>query len=228
MKTISISTSLITFAAIIGFAGGSASAADLGGGRTVVSQPPDFSRPSAQSDDLWAGFYAGVGVGYTIGENGFNDNGTSFSDHVLGSVFAGYNWRLGRLVYGLEGEVGLGSLGTATMPGFGAVSTDVDWQGTLRARVGLLVTPSLLVFATAGGSYAGLSFTDSVSASTDSQNFFGYQVGLGAEWKMTDRLSLRFDYNYNDLGSGDVTLANVTNTFEPTFHTLRLGLSFKF
>jgi outer membrane immunogenic protein len=84
----------------------------------------------------------------------------------------GYNWQLGRFVYGLETDFSGTSVSSSTsfansvgISGFpanvihviGAASEKLDYLGTVHARTGFLVTPPLLVYATGGLGYGNVS-----------------------------------------------------------------------
>jgi opacity protein-like surface antigen len=47
--------------------------------------------------------------------------------------------------------------------GSDSVTADVNWLGTVRARLGYLVTPNLLLYATGGLAYGGVSASDSLA-----------------------------------------------------------------
>jgi outer membrane immunogenic protein len=82
----------------------------------------------------------------------------------FGGAQLGYNWQFGRnWVAGIEADFdgadlkGSGSSGVnmAGRPNFGTLteSQKVEWFGTLRARLGVLLTNNLLLFATGGLAY---------------------------------------------------------------------------
>src|SRR5215207_7331741 len=122
----------------------------------------------------WAGPYVGVQVGYGWGDE--NDN-QSFNfpepdpepadefdmDGFLGGVHAGYNWQMGALVLGVEGDVEFSTyegdtdfLYESTDPDIiasGNLSMESDWQASLRLRAGFAVD-RLLVYATGGVAFA--------------------------------------------------------------------------
>ena len=92
-------------------------------------------------------------------------------------------------------------------------SRSVDWLATARARAGYLVNPTAFLYLTGGlavgevrsdASYTGLvdqGIPTLVSVSADSRETqVGYAVGGGAEAALTDRLSVRAEYLYVDLG----------------------------
>jgi opacity protein-like surface antigen len=47
--------------------------------------------------------------------------------------------------------------------GIDSVTANVNWLGTVRARLGYLVTPNLLLYATGGVAYGGVSASDSLT-----------------------------------------------------------------
>jgi outer membrane immunogenic protein len=157
------------------------------------------------------------------------------SSGFIGGVQAGYNYQWGsNFVVGLEADLqgsgvrGRGSfagLGTASLQGvsdtvLSAVEHEktVDWLGTLRGRVGYLVTPTLLAYATGGLAYGGVSanttiaqgwsgnFVGPVFQTTGGLGGFsdvrlGWTVGGGLEWMFAPNWSVKGEYLYYDLGS---------------------------
>ena len=108
------------------------------------------------------------GVSLTTGTGGGRD--------LDGGVFGGqlgYNWQTGNWVLGIEtdaqwtGQKGsttvlcpvVGCFPTAVAAGTGvgaALSDKLEWFGTFRGRGGVLVTPSVLLYATGGLAYGSL------------------------------------------------------------------------
>lgn len=157
--------------------------------------------------------------------NALNTNGRGF----IGGGQIGYNWQVARTwVVGIETDFqgvdlkGSGSgTGTASnvvgIPfvgqGFGTERT--DWLGTVRGRVGLTPTPSLLVYATGGLAYGRVETSASFSGSfptnptpasgatsiSQSSVRTGYTVGGGFEWMFAPRWSVKAEYFYYDLGT---------------------------
>lgn len=174
--------------------------------------------PTTQSD-RWSGPYIGLIAGAAIGRTNnvvacsasgflcdpthFPQNGATLSATASGSksdvaftggILAGYNWRLGRFVYGVESDVsslhlslttggrasslnpGLNNGGVPPVPVVATVGTtaDMNWLATFRGRIGYLASPDLLVYGT-----GGLALTrQAVSYSyTDNWIFNGGAVG---------------------------------------------------
>ena len=91
----------------------------------------------------------------------------------------------------------------------------IDWLSTLRGRVGYLITPSLLGYATGGLAFGGVTGQTSINqnlvstvpnlqASNAVGRYanvqVGWTVGAGMEWMFSPDLSLKAEYLYYDLG----------------------------
>jgi outer membrane immunogenic protein len=147
----------------------------------------------------------------------------------IGGGQVGYNWQLGeRYVIGLEADIqGLaGASNSGSVTGFNQItatnlyaatataSKSLDYLGTVRARVGFLFTPTLLVYATGGLAYGGTNLSTSFlgsdtlgttlaasGSSSYSDTGVGWTVGGGLEWLFQPRWSAKVEYLYYDLGS---------------------------
>lgn len=204
-------------------------AADLGGGpvRPLDGTPRQGYRPLAI--EQWTGLYLGGTLGYGFGATDVTGGSGSFdldTNGGVGTIFAGYNWQAGRAVLGIEMDVGTGYLDDSTGVGPGLVSSELNVMGSLRARAGMLVTPAFLVYGTAGLAIANFDFR--ANSVTASETLYGYQVGAGTELMITPNWTFRMEYLYTDLGAESVNHGGITNSYDPDFHTVRAGLSFKF
>jgi outer membrane immunogenic protein len=207
---------------------GLASAADLGGGPKLP--PPE---PNAYVSPLdtarWTGAYLGLSYGYATGDTAVTGaGGNSQIDQTggIGTLYGGYNWQLGNIVLGLEGDVGTGNYGGSEGNGANEVSADLNTIASARARAGVLLTPAFLVYATGG--FAWGDFDIKSNGVTQSDWLSGYQIGAGTELNVSGPWALRLEYIYTDLDSQTLTTGGATNTFDPDFHTVRAGVSFKF
>jgi outer membrane immunogenic protein len=198
-------------------------AADLGRGPAVTPEPYEY-RPPAEYG-RWNGFYLGLTYGYATGWTDVANGGSAFDIDMTGgngTVFAGYNWQLGNAVAGLEADIGIGNYGGSEND----VSGEINSFGSIRGRLGYLLTPSFLLYGTAGFAYGDFDF--SVNGDTQSELFTGYQVGAGTELKFSEPWALKLEYVYTDFGSETLSHNGIANTYEPDFHTVRAGLSYKF
>lgn len=192
-------------------------------------------------------------------------------DGFLGGAQIGYNFQTGGLVLGVETDIQGSAIkrnGAAVgfsnnyfgfpLPVFGGsakVSGGVDFLGTLRARVGYAVTPSLLVYATGGLAYgqtrlnySGFSMHPVVGAAniiggavSSSKFSVGYTLGGGAEYALTSNWSIKGEYLYYDLGRQSASFGAcapppiiagacsvATASVRNNGHIVRAGLNYKF
>lgn len=214
----------------------SASAADLGPYRqgSIKDAPPPpmvYARPFS-----WTGLYVGAQVGYGWGTTdaksgpltGFDQTYSYDTNGWLGGGHLGYNWQFQNLVYGIETDLeasgvsgrGVGSLGLTH-------GTDLGWQGSTRGRLGIAYDRTLF-YATAGIAYGDVKIDKGFASYSDIRT--GWTAGAGVEHAISDRMTLRLEYRYTDLGSSSFnsTAVNSMDKSETDFHAVRAGVSFKF
>jgi outer membrane immunogenic protein len=233
---------------LAGIGSTAALAADMGG-RTPYTKAPAMMAPVAS----WSGFYIGGNVGYGWGDGGshavFPPTDFAFLDAslntkpkgVIGGGQIGYNWQTDSLLIGLEADLqGSGMKGTASQspllvpngsPDLQAgtsVDSKLSWFGTVRGRIGVTVTPDLLLYGTGGLAYGSVSasqaaFENTVnfatSASTN-QTVTGWAAGAGAEWMLAHNWSVKAEYLHVDLGLVSTTSLVVGNASHPVFSTV--------
>jgi outer membrane immunogenic protein len=198
--------------------------------------------PAVAPISNWSGLYVGGNLGYGWGDGNtdvsflptpelFGDNNTSLrarSSGVTGGAQFGYNWQIGSLVTGLEADIqGSGIKGSALAALTGAnqgeiISTEhkLSWFGTIRGRLGVTVTPDLVLYGTGGLAYGRVDASanwrfdpeQGQAPASVSKTKVGWTAGAGAEWMFARNWSAKLEYLYVDLGSasaiGDET-ANV-------------------
>jgi outer membrane immunogenic protein len=204
----------------------------------------------------WTGGYIGVHAGYLSGDTDYDvtSNGFGFgfpSDSVdvkggFGGVQVGYNFQSGSFVYGIEADFSLsGADGFFTPNDDDGYAVDLDWFGTARLRAGAAFD-RLLVYGTGGLAVGRASMTlgdvdlpgpvfdPGTGIAEDSDTAFGWTAGAGAEYAFTDRLTFKAEYLYVDLSSlkfngFDTATGNaVVADADTDFHTVRVGLNYKF
>jgi outer membrane immunogenic protein len=259
MKRIVLATALVALGSA------SALAADL--------PPRGYNKaPAMAAATNWSGLYIGGNVGYGWG-NGNTDftflpaaaaesaNATldTKPEGVIGGAQIGYNWQMGSLVTGLEADIqGAGIKGTAApsqiiatdgganVPGdFLSSNERLSWFGTVRGRLGVTVTPDLLLYATGGLAYghvdasANAHFTNSTNPldfpGSVSKTRAGWAAGAGTEWMFARNWSAKLEYLYVDLGSQSaIGNSSVDPLFKVgyTWHTkeniVRAGVNYHF
>jgi outer membrane immunogenic protein len=192
-----------------------------GGSSTDVTTVPGFINAAVLSPTGIAhatDYATGANAGLPVRNTGF-----------AGGAQVGYNWQFSSFVAGLETDIqgfsGAKSSGSVTnlaqtALGESPVSVTVsggskiDYLGTLRGRVGYLLTPSLLGYATGGLAYGGVQSHASIfgfetvpsgignafTSGSFSTTRVGWTLGAGVEWMFWQNWSVKGEYLYYDLG----------------------------
>jgi outer membrane immunogenic protein len=219
---------------------GSIQAADL----PMREAPPPYQPPPLFS---WTGFYLGAQIGYAWGTDSFTAtapifgsfaNDSSTPNGVVGGAHVGYNYQIGQIVAGIEGDVdGTGYSGTRNA-GFATVSTTIPVQGSLRARLGVALDRALL-YVTGGAAFAAIDteYGTFVGLDTFNRTRTGWTIGGGIEYALLTNWSLRAEYRYADYGSlRDFPIASLAPLFglgtfvqhHETQHAIRAGVTYRF
>jgi outer membrane immunogenic protein len=154
------------------------------------------------------------------------------SSGFIGGGQIGYNWQFGdRYVAGFEADIQgiVDARGSDTRtivvalpvplfaPGNVAQTTlsatkSIDYLGTVRGRLGYLVSPTLLGYGTGGLAYGGVHSSASTfqsrngpvvpfgAANSFSDTRIGWTAGGGGEWMFMRNWSAKVEYLYYDLG----------------------------
>jgi outer membrane immunogenic protein len=217
----------VAISAIAGIS--AASAADLPA-RTYTKAPvmvdPGFN---------WSGFYLGANVGYSWGSARNSDTlsvgttgaivasstGRNNVNGVIGGGQVGYNWQASNWLFGLETDIqGSGERGSSSLVCVGCsddgsnitanLTQRLNWFGTFRGRIGILATPTVLLYGTGGLAYGqvqtGGSVTGNIGLLTDtlpgtSSTRAGWTLGAGVEGQISGNWTAKLEYLYMDLGS---------------------------
>ncbi|MFY9628205.1 MAG: outer membrane beta-barrel protein, partial [Methylocystis sp.] len=123
-------------------------------------------------------------------------------------------------IQGIAGSSGTTNAGLASGPvsGFPAnnyvaslqTTKNIGYLGTVRGRIGYLVTPTLLVFGTGGLAYGGATLTTTLweniagpsallpygGSSNYSDTLAGWAAGGGVEWMFLPNWSAKLEYLY--------------------------------
>lgn len=239
--------------------GSNAVAADL----PIIA--PVYSTPLYDWNGFYAGVNGGYGGGvfkhpYELIDDGEEDPliASGSADVTAGGfvagVQAGYNWQFSdNLMIGLEGDIQKswidGRVSLDITPGGGGdtfnldMGTNLDWFATLRPRIGW-VDDRFVVYATGGlawgqsksSIFVGTEGDDPLEESITNDRF-GWTVGAGIEYALTDSITFKTEYLYTDLGSERIIdtplgegegVPNLTADSKIAFHTVRAGLNFQF
>jgi outer membrane immunogenic protein len=232
-------------AAILG-----AATAHAGGFVSPVVEAPAAVPPPATPDE-WSGAYVGGSLGYSfagddeVGLFYFEDGeeiaqrtglGNLDLNGITAGLHTGYRWQRNKWVFGPELVIEGGNVdATHSLADLGLdAESSVNYIATLAFKAGYLVQPRTLVYGSAGVSYGdfdyqitseGRSFDESYSAN-------GYSLGLGAERRVSDRMSIFAEWQYRNFGKTAVTFsdgpASVVTHATPEHQNIKLGVNFDF
>ncbi|ATQ66702.1 MULTISPECIES: outer membrane protein [Methylosinus] len=236
MKKYVVAASMLALA----FGMGSASAADLPSRKDAPAFLPPPPPPP-----MWTGFYVGLNAGYgwtnnnTVTQSYADTGSAGFGAQALGGNFPwnasvsndgfigggqiGYNAQVyNSFVVGLEADMqGVASDRQAASyygpTASASISRSLDYLGTVRGRVGYLVTPTLLAYATGGLAYgqanlSGAYYGTATGSDSFSDTRVGYSVGGGFEWLFMPHWSAKAEYLYYDLGNATTPGASFAYT----------------
>ena len=155
----------------------------------------------------------------------------------------------------MEGEIGrLNLSGKKRQPGVDPLgapydasgSVDQGWYGGLSARLGYAWNRTL-VYTKAGVVYSGakLGFSDTctvspcgdATANASEKVGWGYQLGAGVEYAVTNSWRAKLEYAYMDFGNSTIRGKMVGGSFDGvpynirsdlSIHTVKVGLSYSF
>ena len=114
---------------------------------------------------------------------------------------AGYDWQRGNFVFGMVGNASYAWIeGDGRGAGIGQFSSDMNFMGTLRGRLGLAFNRFML-YGTGGWAFGDLEVTDNLAAVLDEKFLSGYAAGGGIEYVWNSSITLRAEYLHLDYGS---------------------------
>lgn len=192
----------------------------------IMAEEPLPAAPMEQPPlNTWSGPYAGVSVGYGFGgdtdlDDGLVSNSIGTDGFLLGG-FAGYNWQAGNIVAGAEADIGY-SWVEGSNAGY---KSESGLEGSLRARLGYVVSPNILLYATAGAAAKDLEVSG--GGFKDSNTMVGWTAGAGTDVMVTENIFGRVEYRYTDFGSDTFDLGASTDV-DAKDHRITFGLGMKF
>jgi outer membrane immunogenic protein len=170
----------------------------------------------------WTGFYIGghVGAGWGTSEatiTGISAGGVAAPfdfpfaqvsrSGFLGGGQIGYNFQSGWAVFGVQGDIaGLDVKGTAPCVVFASCTSKSDWLATVSGRIGAVVADRALIYAKGGAAWMNSTHSVNVSGffgpgtagqlTSQESTSWGWLVGMGAEYMITQNWSAFIEYNY--------------------------------
>jgi opacity protein-like surface antigen len=218
------------------------------GSEPLIAKAPIDKAAPAQAAYNWTGLYIGPYLGADWGHTNwtFTDDGGTTSPRfvgLLGGGEIGYNYQVGKWVFGIQGGGGVTNAGGARPCPTGFFYTceiDTNWLATATARVGYAYWDRLLVYAESGAAIAqdrAESWCNTLSQPTvpaagltgcpsqsDSKVKAGWTVGLGSEFRLTQNVSVKSEIMYFDLGSDRYNIAGIPTDIQRNGFISTVGL----
>ncbi len=240
------SVSLLMFSSV-------AFAADL------APAPVEPAAPVAAPSYVWTGFYGGAQAAYSWGNSdgsnyslsglGVEYEGSVDSNGFSGGAYLGANYQFENSAFvvgaeidakygainGRDDLIGVGeSLGRANSP----TSARVTWDGAARLRIGYAFDRFLPYIA---GGVAGADFrwrpVYPIDRSVPHKKWmWGWTIGAGLEYAITDNLIARIEYRYTDYGKKTeedykptaIADGRYNDDWDLSTNDIRVGLAYKF
>ena|ERR1700674_53628 len=196
----------------------------------------------------WTGCYVGAEGGGTWGRartdvsTGFRGtNDFNVSGGLAGGT-VGCNWQVAsNWVFGLEGDLSwTNKRGSANeIPPFAVLAVNTvkeRWLGTGRARLGYVVAPQWLIYATGGFAVADVQATVDATAlggpvASSAQTRWGFAAGAGTEWMFAPNWSAKLEYLFVGLQNSQYTWPGtgfIPSNFPLYNHVVRVGVNWHF
>jgi outer membrane immunogenic protein len=215
------------FAAVMILLGGAVEAQSCSGG--------------GRFDGPYIGANLGLGSNHT-GQSSPGEPDVAGGDYsAIAGGQIGFNRQCGQFVLGIEADFNFAGFVTNTAwPDPIFLKDEVNWFGTLRGRLGLVVNDTAMLYVTGGLVYASITHTlfDPVFLFRQSDDDFklGWTAGIGLEVLHYDRWLLRAEgmfvdpganaHVYTFAGCGGVCTGRAR--WDDSFLVARLGLSYRF
>lgn len=200
-----------------------------------LPQPADPGPAYTVSPDTisgfdWTGPYAGAQLGWGWGSFTTRSTPTGKFDNdangVLGGFYGGYNFMVTpNILAGLEGTFDFTNLNDRTSAGGINYKTGSDWNSTVRGRLGYAFD-TFLIYGTGGLAIADLDVN--ASGNKDSTTAIGWTLGAGVETALSEHVTMRLDYAYENFGKESFNLGGTTYKTDLDNNVVRAGVAYKF
>jgi outer membrane immunogenic protein len=194
----------------------------------------------------WTGFYVGgaLGAGAVVHDLSLNlgpvsadANGVG-GEGVFGEANVGYDHDFGTWVAGVMLDARYSGISTdINVPALGFdAKLEADYGFDVLARAGMKVNESTLAYVLGGYSWQHFDLNAAAggapSTSLIDWDSSGFSLGGGLETAVTDNVTVGLEYRYTQFADKDFSAQlgapPGTVEVEPSFHTARLGLKYKF
>jgi outer membrane immunogenic protein len=212
---IMIALRTISLALVLGAcaAGSAALAGDLPS-RTTPTYDTGY-QPVPQKN--WTGPYVGAVLG-----GGMGKAGSVSTSGFVGGVQGGYNMQFDKIVAGGEADIMLSDVNNKSF----TEKVRTNSLGTVRARAGYLVDPSVMVYGTGGLAWGNTENQTAWGTSKTTKG--GWVLGAGGEYMVQPNVTVKGEYLYYNLGNTNLPTNVGPVKIETTTNVLRAGVNYKF
>jgi opacity protein-like surface antigen len=218
--------------------------------RPMPAKAPTYQVSTARAAYNWTGLYIGAYLGADWGFTSWNFVGTGGTADprfagFLGGGEIGYNYQIGKWVFGVEGDAGwTNARGNRPCPSgfFFNCEVNMNLLSTATARIGYAYWDRLLLYTMAGAAIASnraqlvcnTSSQQTVISMTgcpyqsDSRIKTGWTVGLGSEFGLAQNVSVKGEIMYFDLGTDRMNFGSVGADVQKSGLVSKVGLRFRF
>jgi outer membrane immunogenic protein len=200
----------------------SASAADIQR-RQMPAKAPAYVTPPFSWTGPYIGIYGGGGWGHSEFSSPFATGSFNVDGWLAGGTL-GYNYQIGQVVLGIEGDGGWSNIrGSATCAITLSCETRNNWLATVRGRVGYAFD-RFLPYVTGGVAFGDVK--TSITGFGDTHDTrTGWTVGGGIEASIAGPWSAKIEYLYVDLGNTNSFLGSNADF---TTNIVRAGINYRF
>jgi outer membrane immunogenic protein len=181
----------------------------------------------------WSGLYVGLHAGYLWADVDVDEEGAPVAtggsiDGFVGGALAGFNFQLDPLVLGIEGDFGwtdADGSGRAVVEEFD-YDYDLMWIAHVRGRAGFAFDRAL-IFAAGGLAIADLDIDQQPELQLLG-TYYGWTIGGGIDYALTDSLIGRLEYLHDEFGEKDYNDEGEDYSADFSADIVRAALSYKF
>jgi outer membrane protein OmpA-like peptidoglycan-associated protein len=218
----------------------------------IVALAATFST-SVSAQEWWSGSSPGRFTGLEVGVQGGYGWGTSSGNLVgplsglahysfstnggMGGGHFGYDYEMPPgWTLGLEGDVEGGDIGGRfrDFARDASVGSSMDFDASIRGRVGWTFGPQTLLYATGGVAFGDVTthFNDPIGlrVAGNSEVRVGWTAGVGLAYAFTPNWESTIEYRYTDLGEEgrSLPIAGVQTNNYFKYNMFRVGLTYRF
>jgi outer membrane immunogenic protein len=203
---------------------GSANAADIARRHAMPAKAPMYEAPYN-----WTGFYVGINGGGGFGRSSWDAFGTGFdtSGALVGGTI-GYNYQMGQVVFGLEGDGDWSNVRGSGVCGGRGCERRKSWLATARGRLGYSFG-RVMPYVTGGGAFGDIK-SSLAGFGSQTTTRAGWTLGGGGEVAIAGPWSAKIEYLYVDLGKAncDAVACGVPTDVTFTSNVVRGGINYRF